>query len=45
MFAIAFLRTEDYVNPQNYDANDHEIVLVNFSLNDVGAKKMKEVIE
>lgn len=34
LFAITFLRPEDYVHPENYNANDHEIFMVNVDVID-----------
>nr|QIQ09900.1 hypothetical protein PlMoll_0630 [uncultured Mycoplasmataceae bacterium] len=41
IFAVTFLTGEDYVHPENYVANEHEIALVNFSINDLDHFKQK----
>ncbi len=41
IFAIAFLTTEDYVHSENYIIDNHEIALVNFSINDMNQFKQK----
>ncbi|MCF1349098.1 MPN551 family DNA-binding protein [Ureaplasma urealyticum] len=33
IFAIAFLTSEDYINPQSFDINKNEIILVNYEIN------------
>ncbi|GHU48302.1 hypothetical protein FACS1894218_4840 [Bacilli bacterium] len=32
VFAIAFLTTTDYVHPEAFDPNDHDVRLVDFSI-------------
>ena len=43
MFAVAFLKPEDYVHPENFDPKTHEIHFVNLNVDN--ENKIKKAIE